>query len=410
MPYLTREDGVHFVIPSYREVLIAKNNNALQKDVIALSQSYGEYITMQRKDTQKYEIAFSPDTGYLLGETVWHHFSKPDDLIYCEAIPNTTEAILVIVKGGSVYLDGSFPAESIPEELVIFLTQQNNFEVYIYGDVPISEKPAEGKFSFDTASIKLFTVLDEPVFKNLPLIKAYQFRLMDAVLKDHGIGVFPIRQLVMTLGAIGAIILAYVFITSTKEPPPEGMIEPNPLQAYVDQLNSPAPDHLMAAVTDAIKLLYTAPGWQIKSVQYQSGSLTAMMQSPGTSIKSLTDWGAQHHALTVISPAGVILAVSLDAKMRPKPKLIYPNREILTIFIDNLSKVFPGNNMSLSMTKGAGPFSVATITINVKDATPLLIGMIGETFKDLPITLEGVDLSMRGELLYGTITINALGS
>ena len=74
-----------------------------------LSQSYGEYITLQRKGVFKYEVAFSPDTGYLLGESIWHNFKRPMDMIYCEAIPNTTEAILVIVKEGSVYLDGSFP-------------------------------------------------------------------------------------------------------------------------------------------------------------------------------------------------------------------------------------------------------------------------------------------------------------
>ena len=104
---------------------------------------------MQKKGTSEYEVAFSPDPGYLLGESIWHHFQRPVDMIYCEAIPNTTEAILVVVKAGSVYLDGSFPVESIPDELVVFLTQQNNFEIYIYGDVPISATPVDGKFSFE---------------------------------------------------------------------------------------------------------------------------------------------------------------------------------------------------------------------------------------------------------------------
>ena len=104
MAYLTREDGEHFVIPSYREVLSAKQKSVLKKDILLLSQSYGEYITLQRKSPVQYEVAFSPDTGYLLGETVWQHFKRPADLIYCEAIPGTTEAILVIVKAGSVYL------------------------------------------------------------------------------------------------------------------------------------------------------------------------------------------------------------------------------------------------------------------------------------------------------------------
>src|SRR5439155_12402343 len=116
-----------------------------------------------------YEVAFSQDAGYLLGETVWHYFKRPMDMIYCEAIPNTTEAILVIVKSGSVYLDGSFPLDSIAEELVIFLTQQNNFEIYLYGDVPISQEPEAGKFSFEAGSVKSFDALSKPVFPTLPL-------------------------------------------------------------------------------------------------------------------------------------------------------------------------------------------------------------------------------------------------
>src|SRR3990167_80168 len=138
MPYITREDGERFIIPSYRDVLSVKKQSLLRREVLLLASNYGEYATLQRKNADQYEVAFSPDPGYLLGETVWHYFKRPRDLIYCEAIPNTAEAILVIVKGGSVYLEGSFPIDTIPEELVIFQTQQNNFEIYIHGNVPIS--------------------------------------------------------------------------------------------------------------------------------------------------------------------------------------------------------------------------------------------------------------------------------
>src|SRR4029079_16909719 len=188
MPYITREDGERFVIPSYRDVITATNSGQLKREIKLLSQSYGEYITLQKKSTNQYEVAFSIDTGYLLGESIWHQFNKPQDLIYCEAIPNTMEAILVIVKSGSVYLDGSFPLDSIPEELIIFLTQQNNFEIYIYGDVPISHEPDAGKFSFEASSVKSFEVLKKPIFPTLPLLKMYQLQLVDQVLKAHGIG------------------------------------------------------------------------------------------------------------------------------------------------------------------------------------------------------------------------------
>src|SRR5580704_2945671 len=137
MAYLTREDGERFVIPSYRDV-ISKRKNQLKDDLLELSARYGEFITFQRRGLAQFEIAFSHDTGYLFGECVWSYFKRPVDLIYCEAIPETTEAYLVIVKEGGVYLDGIFPLDSIPEELVVFTTQKNSFEVYIYGEVSIS--------------------------------------------------------------------------------------------------------------------------------------------------------------------------------------------------------------------------------------------------------------------------------
>ena len=70
MPYITREDGERFVIPSYRDVLIAKQKSQLKKEILLLSQSYGAYITLQKKSATQYEVAFSPETGYLLGESI----------------------------------------------------------------------------------------------------------------------------------------------------------------------------------------------------------------------------------------------------------------------------------------------------------------------------------------------------
>ena len=110
---------------------------------------YGEYITFQRRGLAQFEIAFSRDAGYLFGECVWHYFKRPNDMIYCEAIPDTTEAYFVIVKEGGVYLDGTFPLENIAEEILVFAAQRHEFEIYIYGEVPISERPQEGKFAFD---------------------------------------------------------------------------------------------------------------------------------------------------------------------------------------------------------------------------------------------------------------------
>src|SRR5688572_7090824 len=224
MAYLTREDGERFIITSYRDVLSAKKLSLLRREIMLLSANYGEYITLQRKNINQYEVAFSPDPGYLLGESIWAFFKRPPDLIYCEAIPNTFEAILVIVKSGSVYLDGVFPLDVIQDELVIFKTQQNNFEIYVYGDVPISASIEENKFTFATSSVKSFTILDTPVFSTLPTTKAFQLLPVNQVLKAKGIGVLPLKKILTFIAIIIGLWLAWMFFPESKKELPQVII------------------------------------------------------------------------------------------------------------------------------------------------------------------------------------------
>jgi hypothetical protein len=427
MPYITREDGEHLVIPSYRDVISAKQKNAIKKDVLALSQSYGEYITMQRKASLQYEVAFSPEIGFSLGESVWLHFNRPADMIFCETIPNSSEAILVIVKGESVYLDGSFSLESIPEELIIFLTQQNNFEIYTYGDVPISETSAEGKFSFDPGSVKSFTSLDEPVINTMQLAKAYQFQPVDQVLKTHGIGNIQTKQLAIVAVAFVAAWIIYSIATTEKKAPPPPKVVINPYQAYVDAMTSSPPDKSIEAFVQSLDLLYTAPGWQFNSVDYTNNNMSAGLTTQGSTIKALMQWCLEKGFSLSIKPTGITVSISQKVNPRPKPKLIYPSKEILAIFIDNLAKVYPGNNMTLSTitepvpapsadaSDAAAqtmivPYVATKIVITVTKITPIVLLMISQQLKDMPFTLDGISLKQSNELLSGTINLRALGT
>ncbi|RDI46532.1 hypothetical protein [Aquicella lusitana] len=410
MAYITREDGEHFVIPSYRDVLAVKNKSALKKEILLLSQNYGEYITLQRKGSNQYEVAFSPDTGYLLGESIWHHFKRPVDMIYCEAIPNTTEAILVIVKSGSVYLDGSFPLDSIPEELVIFLTQQNNFEIYIYGDVPISQMPEEGKFSFDASSVKTFTVLDKPVFPTLPLLKIYQLQLVDTVLKAHGIGVFPIKQVMLVIVVLGLLWMAWSFLSARREAMPEFLAEPNPYQLYNTTLATPAPDEEMKKFLDGVRLLFTMPGWLPYTIDYSNRNLSALVQSTGSKTEQLFEWASQNKAVINIKSTGIFVALTLTMPNRPVPNRIYPIKQVIGELVDRLADVYPGNNLRLGNFLNKGVFTQVTMTLTLTDVTPVILALIGEQLKGLPLVLSKVNLTVTNGNFSGSITIEALGS
>lgn len=409
MAYITRQDGEHFVIPSYRDVLVTKNKSTLKKDILLLSQNYGEYITLQRKSATQYEVAFSSDTGYLLGESIWHHFKRPQDMIYCEAIPNTTEALLVIVKSGSVYLDGSFSIDSIPEELIIFLTQQNHFEIYIYGDVPITDVPTSGKFSFEPSSVKSFTFLPQPVFPTLRLLKAYQLQLVDPVLKAHGIGVFPVRKLLIAMSLVGLMWIVWSYVT--REPTvvaPVSVVDP--MQPYIDALTSPAPNEQIKAVVAQTVRLMTIPGWSPKNIKYAAGTLTAIMQSNGNKMQDLLAWADQNKMAVTIKPDGVYLSIHLFIPSRAAPVTIYPLKQVIAQLVDQLATIYPGNHLQLNEFINKGVFTMVNVTISMNNASPMLLTMMGEQFKALPFVLTGITLDINSGSLTGSITLDALGN
>jgi len=409
MAYITREDGERFVIPSYREVLSSRQKSVLKKDILLLSQSYGEYITLQEKPPLQCEVAFSPDTGHLLGETVWYHFKRPSDLIYCEAIPGTTEAILVIVKSGSVYLDGRFPLESIAEELIIFLTQENHFEIYVYGDVPISEKPEEGKFSFETSSVVKFTVLQDPAFPTLPLLKIYQLQLVDPVLKAHGIGVYPVKQFVVLAICIALLWMAWSYLT---KPSTQIIVtkKPNPFQPYYDALSSPVPDEEIQQFLSSLALLYTMPGWTMKSIDYSNGTATASVISAGSKTETLFEWAKINGATVDLKRDGIFVSVNDTLKKRAAPTKIYPLKKVIANFIDRLSRVYPGNHLSLGDFANHGVYTQDELTIKIDKVTPIVLSLIAEQLNDLPLTLKSMSFKVDNGSLSGSIIIEALGS
>ncbi len=412
MPYITREDGERFIIPSYRDILSAKKPALLKKEVMLLSTNYGEYITLQRKNADQYEAAFSPEPGYLLGETVWHYFKRPLDLIYCEAIPNTTEAILVIVKGGSVYLDGSFPIDSIADELIVFRTQQNHFDIYIHGDIPLSQHPEEGKFSLDASSVKSFTILPEPVFPVLPTIKTFQLRLVDVVLKSQGIGVFPIRKVMIGLGIIALIWLAILYLSQTKKEIVSPFIAAvNPFQIYINTLTSPSPTAEMKKVVAKIEQLYTIPGWVPTAAEYSAGKLRVNEKSLGSKVNVLYKWAAGTDITVQMVSEGVYLLFPISSLTdRPSPTAINPLQQVIAELLDRISTIAPGNNLTLGATMDRGRFSEAQLTIAFNSLTLDLANALADQFNGLPLVLLKLNVAISNGLLSGTITLKALGN
>jgi hypothetical protein len=417
MPYITREDGERFIIPSYRDTISAKKASLLKKEITLLSANYGEYIALQRKTANSYEVAFSPDPGYLLGECVWHYFKRPYDMIYCEEIPNTNEAILVIVKAGTVYLDGSFPLDAIPEELVIFKTQQNNFNIFVYGDVPISQDPQDGKFTFDESSVKAYTILDAPVFPTLPVVKAFQLQLADTVLKAQGIGVLPLKPIVTIVVLVGLAYFAFSFISTHKEEIPQTFISvvSNPYQPFFDQLASPDPTKEIRQMYNVLGMLYSIPGWLPSTIDFISGfpsKAVATVSSKGARLQILLDWAFKNDAKVDISSSVITLTILLPTAKRDAPTTITSMQSILSTIIDRMSYIIPGNVVTLSGTLDKKVYVETSLSLNFADVSPMVVDLIGQYIQGLPLVLNKFNITIEPETgqLSGTITLKALGN
>ncbi|HVY53655.1 MAG TPA: hypothetical protein VHA13_03960 [Gammaproteobacteria bacterium] len=413
MAYLQREGGERFVIPSYRDV-ISKRKNLLKNDILQLSSQYGEYMALQRRGLAQFEVAFSHDAGYLFGECVWHYFKKPQDLIYCEAVPDTTEAYLVIVKNGVVYLDGVFPVETIPEELVIFTTQKNNFEIYIYGDVPISPEPMEGKFSLDSASIKLFNELDGPLFDNLPAVKAYQLQLIDVMLRQHGIGVFPVKEVMAVAVILGVAWMGYSYVNMQKKKMPVIVEVPPPQNPYLDfnkTLLSIAPDIEARAALFRLMPVLGIPGWSVTQAQYSDGKLNVKVQSSGAPTEMLYQWAEKNNATVNVSNNGYALTLAVDdLPKRQLPTRIYPLDRVISSLVDRLLIILPGNNMRIGSYKNRSSYNEADILISFTEVSPETVIIVSEQLKELPLVLKSLSTTVTPHGLTGTINLQALGS
>lgn len=411
MPFIAREDGETFVIPSYRDVLSAKKSSVLKKEILLLSENYGGYATLIKKSGQQYEVAFSPDPGYLLGETVWHYFKRPFDLIYCEAIPNTSEAILVIVKSGSVFLDGSFPIDSIPEELVVFQTQKNNFEVYIYGDVPISQTSEEGKFSFDASQVKSFNVLSEPAFSKLPKVKAFQLQLVNTALKSQGIGVFPVKQMLVVLIAFGLLWMGWTYITSHKKQLPKIVVNAiSPYQSYVSALSSPSPYLEIKNIEYRIMQVVSMPGWVPQKLDYSNGVLNISVKSLGATVDVLEGWAKNNYFQLIVKPDGFSLTQTTMLSSRPPPNMISALNDIVISMVDRMGLVLPGNNLNVAVYENKITYYQSKLTITFTNISVNTLDLIAKQFENLPLVLTKVTIDFSNGSLSGTIDLIALGN
>ena len=237
----------------------------------------------------------------------------------------------------------------------------------------------------------------------------------------------PIKAIATVVAVVALAYLGYSYYGEAKDevvkptPPPT-----NPFLTYYQALETPAPDRLIAAYLSTLGDFYSLPGWGVKSLTFAGASVSAALDPKGAPTSLLNDWRAKNHATLNVTSQGLVLNKAISSvppnrySDNAKPTTIYSMTEVLTRILDRIQKVYPGNHMRLGTIAPISSaktdrfpavyaYSEAIITITLLKASPMLVGMIGQQLRDLPIQLQSVVLNMDKNGSYsGSIIIKVV--
>jgi hypothetical protein len=458
MPILLREDGVQFATQAYRETLTSINKTAsLRKSIYALSQMHGHYVRLLQLNDDQFEIIFSQEPGYLLGETIWHFYHRPDDMIYCEALPEGEEALLVIVNSGKVLFDGKLPIANIIEQLTRLTKADAHYDVYIYGNLPIAQAENKPGFVFDKKIIESFNQLTEPLFPKLPVTESLQLFPLDAALKEYHLGQPRYVSLigVVLLALIAASISGYLWYTKDYLPQLVSndaialqsqqalhtsqhiMQESQRLMQTAQQIikatqktnqDSIAPQQfkfISAMINDALNL----PGWMPDHITFDNANARLQMHYWGGTTNSLLDWADNRNMQTTFVPTGAILSLSfinqtinssiINSENGSSPDInqqvildannqMDTNRVVADV-IDRMAQVLADRAVVINSVVNQQAQNAVNLTISFHDIAPDVLMLIGAKLADLPVHLISGAADVNNGLLSGNIQLSVIG-
>jgi hypothetical protein len=416
MPTIRRADGTQFVIHSYRELLAPQKLSILKNEIRLLAQNHGEYIRLFQQNHKSIEAIFSRDPGYLLGETVWQYFGKPSDLIFCEALPEGQQAIVVVVKANTVYLDTKIPFYNLADEFASLVTGSNQYDVYISGDVPVSDLASPDKFVFDSAFVKSFNRLENPIFQNLLVDSSLELQPLETELRElNSRRTSPKTVMVCTIIILALLLFWYVQTPKTIKPVPtkstEAVTQGYPDATFYTAMTSPAPQQQLAEAARIANVLYSLPAWSATSINFNGDSYSVNVKTQGGNLAELNAWANANSIHMSLLSNGPQLTINSFVKNRAKPNTIAELQPSLITLIDRVQALLPASNsIQLGAITTVGSIKSTDITIQFTQISPDILSLLGMQFTDLPTKLTSITLSVTdGGLLSGSLKLNVLG-
>ncbi len=415
MSLLNRPDGVQFVVQPYRERIAIGKRSVMVQRIRFLSEQHGQYVLLTPLNTGSIEAVFSRESGYLLGESIWNYFDKPPYLIFCEKISkDSNQVLLVIIRANEIYLDTIVDNDKVRVELLPFMTMPESFRVITCGDTSLGQKEDTTHFMLPKNLVSSFEIANGPVFKNLPVYPQARILTLLMALKSPLLG--PRVSPAIVGGGIATILAVvwwayYVYPTNQAVSLPQ-LVTQLPDEAYANfytAMKTPAPDQQLHELAHITQSFYSLPGWQAGEIRYGDNQYRVKLIRQGGTLNWLTQWVSQHHYLLNLNQDGAEIAVPSHLLPRPAPKAMYSVSEVMASLLDNLDSIFLNQTISVSDLKILGQTKLRTLTINLTDATPDTLLLIGNTVGGLPLSVTGMNVSLRSGLLYGSVQLSVWG-
>ena len=412
MPSIKRKDGMQFAVRTYRELLTETKTNVLKTQIRELSTHHGEHVRFFKKSGGQLEVVFSRDPGFLLAETVWHHFNKPENLIYCEVIPDERRAILIIFRENSAFIDAKIPIANITDELSAMVEADKSYAIYLHGDVPISDTQEHGKFTFKPEQINVLKHLSKPLINELPANESLQLQPLEFALKTQRIGKRSPVPLVLTGVLLAVATWGFFAFQSSKTNKPVAVhhkAKVNLYKNYDHALKSPAPSIQLSELATRVKEFYTVPGWELIKVNYRNGYRFTLKQTTGD-LHLLQYWVSQHRLqYSSHSSTNAEVTISSTVPNRQSPPPIADLQKTLITLIDNINQLFTYNAVKLAPIQTRSYVKKSKLVIHFTNASPTVLELLSRTFLNQPSVLIAVDMNVHQGLLSGNIELTVLG-
>lgn len=417
MATLKRDDGIQFIIRPYRELFSPERASVLKRKIRVLANKQGVNVRVFKLDDGRLAVAFSREAGFLLGETIWIYLNKPANLIYCEALADERRhALLVVVRNGAVFSDARVPYANLREEFQSLSINNEKYDIYVYGDIPLGETEEGGRYAFDAKHVNSFHKLDEPLLAKLPIYEEAQLQPLELALKSPYLGKSKIPLIILAaILAIVFIITWRVYKSIHKEVLQEIILPiaaPVIIQPYADYygaLETPVPQDQIVNTIMITQIAHNFPGWKLNSVVYDRANYTLQFSMDGGSIIQVQDWAQKNNVDLAMQADNATLTIPAEFKNRPRIKSIYPIEQVIGLLVDDINRILAGKNVTFSDITSHENYKEAGVTINFSSVYPGMLILVGAELSKMPVAVNAINLTVDKNLYTGSITLKVLG-